>query len=219
MKLLMIRKLHGRIRDALRERKLKYFLNRKRRELKNKDFSLISNNCIAGIIYHDLNLKFLTPTINLWIPSEYYIIFLLNLKEAISAEIYEECNTDKPYPVGYITLQSQEKIQIHFMHYKSFKEAKTKWDERKRRINWNNLFILFEVGKSTIPQIIDEFLNLPYKHKIAITDKSYSDSLEIKSLELYDDEYINGKILLYKPYPYDYKRYLDDFDYVQWLNE
>ena len=35
-------------------------------KLKNKDFSIISSNCNGGVILSDLNIKFNTPTINLF---------------------------------------------------------------------------------------------------------------------------------------------------------
>lgn len=40
-------------------------INRKR--LKNTDFSLITNNCVGGIISHDMHLQFRSPTVNLFL--------------------------------------------------------------------------------------------------------------------------------------------------------
>lgn len=37
-----------------------------RHKLKNENFTIISNNCIAGVLYKDLNKKFNSPTINLY---------------------------------------------------------------------------------------------------------------------------------------------------------
>lgn len=37
--------------------------------LKNKDFSILTNHCMGGIIYHDLGLKFLSPTDQFEAPS------------------------------------------------------------------------------------------------------------------------------------------------------
>ena len=215
-----IRKIHGRISDSILEKKKKAYLNKKRNKLKNHDFSIISNNCIAGIMYHDLNMRFSSPTINLWLPPEDYMLFLLNLNEAISAEVFEYTDSEKKYPVGYILLHNKKRILIHFMHYPSFKIAKQKWDERKARINWENLFVLFETGKDSSDELINDFLALPYNHLFAITNNSYHNSKRTIALDLYDKEdYVNGKILLYKPFPFEYKRYLDDFDYVQWINQ
>lgn len=36
-----------------------------RLRLQNKDFSIISNHCMGGIISHDLGLEFKSPTVNL----------------------------------------------------------------------------------------------------------------------------------------------------------
>ena len=37
-----------------------------RLRLKNKDFSILAPTCIGGVISHRLGLKFLSPTINLY---------------------------------------------------------------------------------------------------------------------------------------------------------
>lgn len=40
--------------------------NRNKQLLKNKNFSLISSNCLGGFMLHNLNIRFNTPTINLF---------------------------------------------------------------------------------------------------------------------------------------------------------
>ena len=48
--------------------------NRIRREkLKNNDFTIISSECAGGVIYHDLGLRFDSPTINLWFKPDDYL--------------------------------------------------------------------------------------------------------------------------------------------------
>lgn len=47
--------------------------------LKNKTFSILSNNCWGGKIYDKYALPYLTSTIGLWIPPTDYIKFLKNL--------------------------------------------------------------------------------------------------------------------------------------------
>lgn len=46
--------------------KLKDYVMRRLR-LENSDITILSNNCIGGIIYHKLGLRFKSPTINLLI--------------------------------------------------------------------------------------------------------------------------------------------------------
>lgn len=77
--------------------KLTIFCNRivwqiRRNSLRNKDFTLISNNCCGGVISHNLGLKFLSPTVNLFIPHDDFIYFLNNLDEALSSDIQQVAN-------------------------------------------------------------------------------------------------------------------------------
>lgn len=58
---------------AIYERNLK-------NKLKNENFSIISSNWIGGLIYHRLEHKFLSSTINLWMQRYDYLKFVLDLK-------------------------------------------------------------------------------------------------------------------------------------------
>ena len=56
-------------------------LNKKnRRNLLNRNFSLISANCTGGIISHDLGLQFLSPTVNLFMNGKDFVKFCSDLK-------------------------------------------------------------------------------------------------------------------------------------------
>ena len=57
---------------------LLHYINKKR--LKNKDFTLLTPNCLAGIIYHNLGLQFSSPTINIQFNDK--------------TEFYKFCNKD-----------------------------------------------------------------------------------------------------------------------------
>lgn len=70
-------------------------------KLKNHDFTIIANNCIAGCVLHDLNLRFDTPTINLYIPFPDYILFLKNLKRFVYAD-FTELPSENGHPVGLL---------------------------------------------------------------------------------------------------------------------
>ena len=52
------------------EIKRNLWIKKLRARLVNRDFTLISNNCCAGIIYSDLGLQFTSPTINLYMLKE-----------------------------------------------------------------------------------------------------------------------------------------------------
>lgn len=51
--------------------------------LKNQNFTIFCNVCIGGVIYSHLGMKFLSPTINLWISTEDFLKFLLNYNSYI----------------------------------------------------------------------------------------------------------------------------------------
>ncbi|OBU14520.1 hypothetical protein AYY19_19050 [Photobacterium aquimaris] len=99
--------------------------------LKNKNFSLISNNCIGGITCSDLVQPFNSPTVGCFFYSDCYLKFCENLKHYLSLEL-EQATSSKyidsyPYILGKLG-----DIEIHFIHDASFAEVKEKWERRKK---------------------------------------------------------------------------------------
>ena len=195
------------------------FINIKnRKKLKNTNFTILSNNCIAGFIYNDLNLQYLTPTANIYISPNDFVKFCKNIKKYIKLEMKEVKEKNVSCPIGQL-----DDIKIYFVHYKTFQEGKTKWDYRKKRINYTNLYCIM-TDRNTIfcephacdDEIIYEFDKLPIKNKIVFTSKEY----KLKSshyLPKYKDKvvdvatnYINiiGKYVIES----------NGFDYVEFLN-
>ena len=71
-----------------------------RKKLENFDFSILANDCIGTFIYHDLGLRFLSPTINLYFDTyEDYLEYLENLEYYASAELFQ-IESDRDFPVG-----------------------------------------------------------------------------------------------------------------------
>ena len=109
----------------------------KKRRLKNKNPSIIASNCNGSFISHDLGLRFNTPTVNLYILPSDFIKFVTDLDRYLTEELIE-ITSDKPFPVGKL-----DDITVYFMHYKTFEEAKAKWNERRERVDRNNMFLMF----------------------------------------------------------------------------
>ena len=192
-----------------------------RMRLTNKGVTILSNNCTAGIIYHKLKLRFMSPTINLQIGNMDFLEFVQHLREYEHCELIEDVSTQEAYPVGILSDGQLKPVTIHFMHYKSFEEAKEKWVERYKRINYSNLCIVMEGGNFTTDELKETFHNLPFDKKVLfvneyIADKSYPEEFFV---DIYSRDYVPGK-LIYK----DEERgigqyiYLDRFDYVAFLN-
>lgn len=150
------------------------------KELIGDDICIISNNCFAGRILQDLHIKYNTPTLGLYFMSPDYIEFLQHLeyylKEAkiqfvehskYSLGDERRKNWKHWYPIALL----DGKVEIHFLHYYTEKEAEEKWYRRASRVNFNNLFIIgMEQNLCTIDDI-KAFDKLPYEHKIFFSTK------------------------------------------------
>ncbi len=184
----------------------------KRRKLKNTTPTIISSNCNGEYWYYDMKLRFLSPTINLSFEMNDYVKMLENLEWYMKQEIvpYEDDRFD--YPTGMLG-----DIEIRFNHYKTFEEAVEKWEERKKRIQWDNLFILGIDGDHCTYESIKRFDSLPYKNKVIFTHVPYPEFKSAYYIPGFEDEKGVG-VLLYFKKQFRLRRFLDDFDYVSFLN-
>ena len=183
------------------------------KRLMNLKPTIISSNCNGVFILHDLHLKFLTPTINLFIYPKDYLKLVTDLDKYLSSDaelVQIESYANLDYPVGRLI-----DIEIHFMHYSTFEDAKTKWRERCQRIQWDNIFLMMTDRDGCTYEDMLSFDKLPNK-KVIFTHKEYPEiesSFYIKGFENND----SIGILSEKKNIWG-KRYLDDFDYVSFLN-
>ena len=192
----------------------------KRFRLKNSNPTIITRNCMAGIIYHDLGLRFNSPTVNLSMDNEDFIVFLENFNAFLEEDPIPSAEHKNGYPEGELKLKSKS-VHINFVHYKTFEEALSKWKQRIKRIDPDNMYIIWEVSNEYGPDIglYKRFCDLPFKNKILITGKKFPESAKnIVKMGIYNSKYHYGKILEYCSFPFSYKRYLNRFDYVKFLN-
>ena len=133
------------------------------RELRENTPTIFAPNCWGGITYHQLGLQFCSPFINMHIPHDEYLRFLSDPKYYMSQELklremYIDESLDKPFPVAELG-----DISLWMNHYDDFEEAAAIFERRAARINWENLFVMFFDDD---PHKIEQFLELPYEHKI-----------------------------------------------------
>ena len=201
---------------------------RNQKRLTNKNITLICSNCTGGVLYHWLNLEFMSPFINLYMDNKDFILAMENFDEFISSEILEDKESSYPYPVG-VGCHGE---RIHFMHYDSFSIAINKWNERKLRINRDNIAIMltnFGAGldddeiKNCINRnntnedsIIKRFESLPFKNKIILSGYNINSkySFQIKQYPDYKPGYN-----IFRTQNIFGKRYIDQFDYVSFINK
>lgn len=194
----------------------KWYHEMKAKKCSNSSISLLCNNCTGGVILHELGLPFKTPTINIDIRNrDEFLYFVEHIKE-LKEPVIEEIGFEKyEYPAGRI-IHNGKIIDIVFTHYKSFEEGREKWLERTKRIDYDNLYVLFE-GPNVTDLFMERFAKLPYKKAILSSlrdDVRYDFYHGFKFYRKWKP----GKILNYKSW-FNVKRYLDDFDYVAFLNE
>ena len=208
--------------SMLRDAAKQAYRSLRKLRLRNRDFSLITNNCIAGIIYHDLGLPFLTPTINLFFENEDFFRFAGHLEHYLSCEMEELHRPGISYPLGLLR-RGAETVTVHFMHYDSFEQAAAKWKERAARVNPDNLYLIFEypaVDESPEAQqaVKARFDALPWARKVLLTKKhSALSGQEVRRLGFYEEDYYPGKFVApNRRMPW--RRYLDGFDYISFFN-
>lgn len=163
--------------------------------LKNRDFTIISNNCWGGRIYDKYALPYKTPTIGLWIPPSDYVKFLENMEQYLKIELKQINYTESHVrdllvankETGRCNLELDKMIigrlgdiDIIFLHYNSFDDAKEKWNRRKKRINKNNILVKMNDQNNCSEEDIKKFLLLDYENKLFFTankDWKYSDDV------------------------------------------
>ena len=189
----------------------KFFLLCRRARLKNTEPSVLSSNCNGAVILHDLGCRFNTPTVNLYMSAADFLRLLTDPKRYLE-KAPEEIGSDEPFPVGRI-----DDITLYFMHYGSFAEARDKWVERSKRVDFDNLFVMMTDKNGCTEADIAAFDALPYPHKVIFTHKPYP---EIKSAFYFigfEDQEEVGVLSDWKP-GFFKRRWLDAFDSVAFLN-
>lgn len=200
---------------------------RRRKNLTAKDFSIISNTCIGGVISNSLGEQHRSPTVNLVIYEEQFLLFCRHLWEYSKCELEEPNEIERrqferlDYPVGILRGGALPDINIYFVHYSSFAQAKTKWVQRFARVNYDNVYIVMDRGMDARDEILDEFHALPYEHKVFFTHKEdpvrwpATFRFSYYTTDSYKNAYMYTKV---KRGLLEY-RILDEFDYVRWLND
>ena len=73
-----------------------------RRRCENTHYTILTPNCMAGLIYSRLGEPFYSPTINTNMQSEDFIKFLSDLDYYLAQDVQEWVDDTVDYPVGII---------------------------------------------------------------------------------------------------------------------
>lgn len=178
--------------------------------LKHKNFTVISNNCLAGDMYRFLGLPYLTPTVGLFIMAPDFIKLLGDLYGYFKRELkFIEENESKyrnylsntveqfgKYPIGLLG-----DIEIHFLHYKSRQEARTKWNRRVERINWDYMIFKFNDQYLCTEAELKAFSDIDFPNKLCFVSKDYEEFKDVIFMKEYCGlDAVTDDIKYYKKY-------------------
>lgn len=206
-----------------------YFLKNKRKpylkyisNIMSDNTCLISSNCFAGRIMQDLGMQYNTPTLGLYFMYPDYIEFLSELEFYLKKAKIKFVEHSKYkigderrehwrhwYPIGLLG----GKVEIHFLHYHTEKEAADKWYRRAGRVDMDNVFIIGMDQNLCTENDIMAFDKLPFKRKIFFSSRDIKgDSIifmkEFENLGQVGDPYKKGHVF-YK-YLVEYLKYKNE---------
>ena len=148
-------KIKNAISSRIQRRKNRKTINKMRNDFEIKDVTIICQNCIGGVFYHDMESPFLSPTINLYFKCRDFVKFALNLEYYMSQKV--QMKWDEEYPLGIL-----DDVEIHFMHYNTCTEAKEAWERRKERINWKKIIVLSTDMEDFTDDVYEQWKRITY---------------------------------------------------------
>ena len=170
------------------------------KHLKNKSFTVISNNCWGAYIYRLFGLPYQSPTIGLYIMPEDYLKFINNLEYYINKCDLKFIKLEESHNYNYFKSQGNSEncpigvlddVEIMFLHYKTEEEALEKWNRRCKRIDWDNLIVKFNDQNGCTEDQINRFNEIKkYKKMICFTSKKIKGDYNIYMWEFKKDGFV-----------------------------
>lgn len=141
--------------------------------------TIISNNCSGAYEMRILGINpYTSPTVFLQILPTEYGKFCSNFKQYMQYELVEYVDFSEEHKyamqklLGFIPTfpcALLGDIAILFQHEKSFSVAKEKWDRRKKRIDYDNVYFMFCVEFITFKDCARDFANLHLPNSVLFT--------------------------------------------------
>jgi len=161
-----------------------YYSKKDIKLLQDKNFVIICDNCWAGSVYQWLDRPYNTPFISIGFYGDCYIKLLSKFDYYMSLPL--NFIEESKYNYRNITypLAKLDDVELHFTHYKTEEEAKTKWERRKARMfeetNKDNYIFKMCDAWYASEQNFKDFKELPLKNKISFSINDYK-QLELKN--------------------------------------
>lgn len=182
------------------------------KRLRDEEFCIIANNCVGSRIYQILKIRYNTPCVGLFIKPDCFVKLAIDFDDYIHTPLrftkqskypgYPLPNTN--YPVGLLN-----DIEIHFLHYATEEKAATKWNERIKRIDKNNLYYSMVADQTTSPDTITRFLQKAATPRVCFHNNS--------KINLPDSIYIPPVDGIMGNLYSKYERFVGHFDFADWI--
>lgn len=143
--------------------------------------SIISQNCIGGVLYHDLGMQFLSPTINLFIKEPDFVRFVLNLEHYLGCSL--QMHWGEEYPIGTL-----DDITIYFMHYHTCEEAKLAWERRAKRVIPDRVLVLATDRNGFDDAVYEQWKQIPYPKVLFTANPCYARDGESVLFQHYQEQ-------------------------------
>jgi len=150
--------------------------------LKNKKFTIISNNCTGGYVYQHFGLGYNSPTAGLFFQTKDYVKLCANCEHYFSLDLefiepeesknhslFKETNGWGSYPVARL-----DDIEVYFMHYKTRQEAEEKWVRRKNRADLSNAVYMYCENEGCTKEDVEQLLSIENKNLLCFTYNDYN---------------------------------------------
>ncbi len=147
--------------------------------------TILSANCLGGVVMKTLNMSFHTPTVNLYIEMPDFVKFCLSLNKYLEYDPIEDAEESKKNGILVCRLDD---IKIYCVHYKSYDEFKNAWDRRKKRMHLDNIFVIMTDRDGFSEELLPEIEKIPYE-KILFSCKEYPEYKFVKCV----DRFSSGK--------------------------
>ena len=110
-----------------------------RKRLRNKDVTIISENCWGGFMCQFTGMRYNSPFVGLLVPAPDYIKILRSLREYVEGTLHEIAWEESRYaenlkrfnfrfPLAVLTpTNGGDPVEIHFRHGTSFETEAAKW--------------------------------------------------------------------------------------------
>lgn len=180
---------------------------RRRTRLRARDFTLICQNCIGGVFYHEMGMQFLSPTINCFIEEPGFMKFVGNLEHYLALE--PDMRWGEEYPIGDL-----DDVRIDFMHFDTCAQAREAWQRRKARVRLDRVVVIATDRNGFDDACFEQWKKLPYRKILYTANPAYASEPGTVVFEEYAGQACVGNII-------DHKQFFKDdviFDVINSLD-